>query len=353
MSISNSLTRLLRYGFPEKRPQRPLLVIFHITTRCDMACRHCADDVWGDPRNDLTMREITRFSEGLGQVESLALGGGEPFLRSDLARICQIFSRDNGVKSISIPTNGFAPTSILAATNAILTACPELRLNVMLSLDGFQETHDAIRRSGSFNRVLETAAALKTLSGRYPRLSLSFNATVCNKNHGELPSLARFVSHEFGARLEFNVIAGAPRDPALAPPGAADLVRALRGIMAASGSSLPKKLYQAVYRDLLVRTASARDQVVPCRAGSLVCLVDANGDVRACPQLPPMGNLRQQSFDEIWNGEEARRQVRMIGNGGCFCTNDCFIRLSLMHYWKLPLMMLGRVLAPARPRAGE
>ncbi len=46
---------------------------------------------------------------------------------------------------------------------------------------------------------------------------------------------------------------------------------------------------------------------MPCRAGVLSAVVHANGDVGVCEQRPPLGNLRQQSFMEIWRSHQADR----------------------------------------------
>jgi len=343
MKTFDRISRTAKYGFPKRRPSHPLLVIFHITTRCNMACLHCADDVWGDPANDLSLEEIAGFSLGLGVVESLALGGGEPFLRDDLAEICWLFAKNNKVGSISIPSNGFAPERIHRSVQSILECCPGLALNIMLSLDGFEETHDAIRRPGSFVKVMETATKLKELSKQNPNLSVSFNSTINNRNCAELPSLARFVACEFQARLEFNIIAGNPRDAALTVPPVNELQQTVHELLNVSRRSPLRRLYNKVYQDVLLKANLESRQVVPCRAGSLVCLVDANGDVRSCPVLPPVGNLRSKKFHEIWHGTEARKQFDTISNGNCSCNNDCFIRLSLMNYWRLPFMMLHKI----------
>src|SRR3546814_262929 len=104
MNITKPLWRLVKFGIAGCRPTSPPVLIFTITTRCNMACRHCGDDVWGDPRNDLSLDEIAKFSAELGTIESLALGGGEPFLRKDLAEICRLFAVNNRVTAISIPS---------------------------------------------------------------------------------------------------------------------------------------------------------------------------------------------------------------------------------------------------------
>lgn len=309
-----------------------------------MACRHCGDDVWGDPKSDLPLDEIAKLSGCLGTIESLAIGGGEPFLRHDLVEICRLFVNNNGITAISIPTNGFAPDSICVAVSSILTACPELNLNIMLSLDGFQKIHDSIRTQGSFVKVMETGRRLKTMSENFPRLSLSFNATISKVNWKELPSLAQFVLNNFHARLEFNIISGNPRDASLTAPGRRELEEVIDGLLMVGNRSPLRQLYNKVYREILLQTNFGTRQIIPCRAGSLACLIDANGDVRTCPMLPPLGNLRTSSFGDIWQGRQALEQFRSIIHGDCACNNDCFLRLSLMNYWKLPFFMLDKLL---------
>lgn len=340
MSRSRILKQIVRHGVVGHRPASPATLIFHVTARCNLECRHCSDDVWGNPADDLSFAEIEAFSVGLGPVEMVALGGGEPFLRRDLAEICELFVRNNGARAISIPSNGSATEAIVDTVLQVLNNCPGIDLHVSLSLDGFEETHDSIRAPGSFDRVMATAQRLQPLVETFPNLAMTFNATINNLNWRELPDLARFVRDRFGAELQFNTLSGNPRDPALGLPAREDLKRTIDGIYAARQTSAVTTSFLNTYRDLILETIFEKRQVVPCRAGSLLCLVDANGDVRACPLLPPIGNVRDSSFLEIWHNEAARRQHRSIRRGSCVCSNDCFTGLSLVYYWKLPFLML-------------
>ncbi|HBG05760.1 MAG: hypothetical protein A2075_06225 [Geobacteraceae bacterium GWC2_58_44] len=342
MKRIKALSRLVRFAVARRRPASPVILIFTTTTRCNMACRHCGDDVWGNPDHDLSLREIERLSSELGPVEALSLGGGEPFLRKDLADICAAFYERNGTRCISIPSNGFAGDATCDTVQQILERCPASTLNLMLSLDGFEQTHDDMRMPGSFARVIDTGHRLAEMKKEQPRLTLCFNATINSDNWRELPALAKFVRESFQCNLEFNILTGNPRDPDCKVPSQSELQQTIDAIYAVHEVTPLTMNHQQVYTDVVVRTNQEKRQIVPCRAGSLVGMIDANGDVRACSQLPALGNLRDASFKRIWHSETARKQYQSICKGACSCNNDCFIRISLMHYWKLPFYLLKK-----------
>jgi len=51
----------------------------------------------------------------------------------------------------------------------------------------------------------------------------------------------------------------------------------------------------------------------PCSAGHTACYISPRGDLYPCVQFPPpCGNLRRESFAEIWRGSPALAQVRAI-----------------------------------------
>jgi MoaA/NifB/PqqE/SkfB family radical SAM enzyme len=210
----------------------------------------------------------------------------------------------------------------------------------MLSLDGFQPTHDEMRRPGSYDRVMATARRLNELRERHKRLNLSFNATITNENWQELPDLAQYLHDEFRADLDFNVLTGDPRDSSLVVPDIKTLEETIEGIYAVRETTPLTADYLRICKDVIVRTNAEERQVIPCRAGSLIATVHANGDVRVCPYLPVIGNVRERSFREIWHSEQALSQHRSISASSCNCNSDCFIVTSLNHYWKLPLLVL-------------
>ncbi len=338
--IVRRLRRLIKYGFVSQRPKSPNILTFNVTTKCNMSCRHCMDDCWGNPHEDLSFKEIETVSKELGQIEEVGFGGGEPFLRDDLVEIYELFVKKNGVRTITIPSNGFATDLIFSSVQRIMRICPEVTLNLMLSIDGFALTHDNLRKPGSFEKTLETTRRLSALKNNFQNLNLCFGATIHSFNYHELPSLAKFLYDEFKLSLECNILSGKPRDDTLMLPPRHELELALNEVYAVRESSTMYFDWLQVYRNVRLITEAESRQVVPCRAGSLICVIYANGDVRACPYLPLLGNLRKKPFQDIWHSEEALKQYNMIKRGGCVCNDNCYIVPSLANYWKLPLLMV-------------
>ena len=79
-----------------------------------------------------------------------------------------------------------------------------------------------------------------------------------------------------------------------------------------------------------VSTAKKEQQVIPCRAGILSCVVYANGDVGFCETHPPLGNLREKCFRDIWYSHEAMALRRSIQDKECYCTNEVFLWPSIV-----------------------
>ena len=48
-----------------------------------------------------------------------------------------------------------------------------------------------------------------------------------------------------------------------------------------------------------------------CIAGQLICLIDVDGNVLPCSYFPkPAGNIRKQSFKDIWENSELFKELR-------------------------------------------
>jgi hypothetical protein len=91
-----------------------------------------------------------------------------------------------------------------------------------------------------------------------------------------------------------------------------------------------------------LKSAEQERQFVPCQAGVLSAVVHANGDVAVCEQRPPIGNLREKSFMEIWRSHRAGEIRRSIRHKECYCTNEIFMWPSITYRpFSLAKSMIG------------
>ncbi len=82
-----------------------------VTDRCNLRCMYCmpqGNDKWFDRSDILTYEEIERLVHifvKLG-IERVRITGGEPLLRADIEKLVAKLAKIDGLKSISMTTNG-------------------------------------------------------------------------------------------------------------------------------------------------------------------------------------------------------------------------------------------------------
>ena len=76
-------------------------MIVHVTNACNFRCDHCFVD-FESKKRDLKLDEYKKLGADSESLLWLDIGGGEPFLRKDLADIICAFDS----KIVHIPTNG-------------------------------------------------------------------------------------------------------------------------------------------------------------------------------------------------------------------------------------------------------
>jgi MoaA/NifB/PqqE/SkfB family radical SAM enzyme len=317
-------------------PSPPFLILF-MTSLCNLACEHCF--YWRNlnQRDDLTRDEILALARELGPVENLNLGGGEPFLRDEFAEICRFFITNNGVRQIYCPTSGYFTERMVEALSEILIHETTLALfAVEISLDGMPEFHNRFRgNSRSFAKALETYDELVRLQARDPRLRIHAVSTATAQNLEEIQALTTFLFERCPAMDHHNLalIRGDRKNPSLQGPDLAAYAQ-LYGYVRQLWRPRESGRFGAIVDPMLhwakVRTAEERRQVIPCRAGVLSAVVYANGDVSVCETHPPLGNLRQRSFREIWWSPEASALRQSIARKECHCTNEVFLWPSIV-----------------------
>lgn len=306
-----------------------------VTSQCNARCQHCFYQQNLNKRDDLTFRQISALSQSLGKVKVLNISGGEPFLRKDLAKICQLFLNNNQTESFSIPTNGLLPDKITKEAGKILKITEGKKVVICLSLDGTREMHDQIRGvKNNFEKVLESYGKLAKMKKKYPHFSLRAGTVVLRKNYQDLfkffdqvPQLFPEIDavtlslcrpEKFGDKYEL--------------PG----YKKLKKLFLYKQKTVDRN--RPFWRWLLERmifiasqeAIKKQKQPIPCLAGRREASVSANGGLGLCEMLPIVGNIKRNNFANLWQAKRARRLRKIIRENRCFCTNEGFLFYSLL-----------------------
>lgn len=322
-------------------------LIFFVTNRCNYRCRTCfyADTMEHRTLQDekeLSTDEIKKISLSIGRLDRLLISGGEPFLRDDLAEVCEIFFNQNRVGGIHLPTNGFDPERIGRLTETIVRKCPGMALDVSLPLDGLEDTHDAIRGvKGSFEKVVETADRLAELKKQFADLTTYVITVVNSANLGEIVGLAEFVRDRMPVDGHGpSPMRGTPYDRDLKPPTDVEWSALSDELMPYHRHWIRRRgggNWKALLATNRVRylyglyTHVLRGERLPfrCRAGNVIGVLEPNGEVRLCELTESIGNVRSANYDfrTIWLSDRAKEMRKTVED--CACTHACFLEPSI------------------------
>jgi MoaA/NifB/PqqE/SkfB family radical SAM enzyme len=319
----------------------PPFVTLYVTTRCDERCVHCYywDQLNPKPNRDFTLEEFQRSLGSMDEIYNLFIGGGEPFLRPDLADIVLFAAEHNRTANVYTPTNGQHTERTVEVLEKVLARAPKLRFHLNLSVDETDpETYDRIRgREGAWRRMLRTFESIGPLRERYPNLIVHTLTTVMRDNQARILEIHEELKRIFepdGA--SYNYCRGNPLEPGQSEVDPA-LYRALaerlerdhaEGKLRARGPSAygaANHLLDQHVRYTVERTVVEQRAQFSCVSGRLACVIYSTGEVVECEtKNTPVGNLRDAGYDfrEIWLGERAREAARQAANG-CFCTHEC------------------------------
>ncbi len=315
---------------------RPYVVSWNLTYRCNLACEHCYLDagpgkVLTPAFNDRSELPTEQCFRVIDQIAAFApecvtiLTGGEPLLRRDIVEIIR-YGAAKGLW-IVVGTNGVKITENLAQ---ILLA--EGVRGLALSLDALDAgRHDGFRRvQGAWENTVEGAKILT-------RVGLPFivQTTVGAHNRQELAAIAAFAHDELGAKvwnLYFLVPSGRGSFVSDLAPAEYDLV--LGELAEIQRSWASKMLVNAKCAPHFIRTLLTQDAPAPfpksfgggaggCPAGTHYLGIRPNGDVTPCPYLPLFaGNLTasgEMGLREIWDASDLFVQLRRRDHLGGRC----------------------------------
>jgi radical SAM protein with 4Fe4S-binding SPASM domain len=358
-----------------KKEYKPRLIFWEVTKGCNLRCIHCratatelmspADLPTGKALDIIS--QIAEFSNPI-----LVLSGGEPLYRHDIFQLAE-YATSLGIRT-ALATNGTLVTKDIAEKikNAGIR-------RVSISLDGADAaTHDAFRGiPGAFD-----AAVYGMRNLQHVGVSVQINTTIARHNAHQLPDVLTLARHLGADALHTFLLVpvGCGIDIAaeqmVAPEEYERMLNWFYDQSLEGGIELKATCAPHYFRVMRQRKAADRlagrehvaaaiahpheigptDMTMPgstgislkpsggppaghtghpgghpgdmnamtkgCLAGTGVCFISHEGEVFPCGYLPAIaGDLRKQSFAEIWNDSAVFAQLRDDDNlkGKCGC----------------------------------
>lgn len=285
-----------------------VIVTYRCNARCNMCSRFKAPSL---PEEELSLETIKK----LPQMYFTNITGGEPFIRTDLKDIVRELYKKSD--RIVISTNGYF-------TDRIIDLCEEFpEVGIRVSIEGLQQTNDEIRGlPNGFNRGYETLK--KLVEAKHP--DVGFGMTVQDSNASDLVPLYK-LSNELGmefatASLHNSFYFVESKNVINDRPMVARNFEALINELLKSNS--PKKWFRAYFNHGLINYIYGQSRLLPCDMAFDTFFIDPYGDVMPCNGTKDkeiMGNLNDQSWDELWNSSDAatvREKVR-------HCNRNCWM----------------------------
>ncbi len=330
----------LRY-LVDRRGMKPIYVILGLTYDCNSFCRTCFnwEQLRKDKEHELSTDELKKIFSSMDDLLFVVMSGGEPFLRRDIAEVCEFLSTNNHARQITIPTGAIASDLIARSVETTLQKCPKTQIVVNLSIDHIGEKHDWLRGvPGNYEKLKATYAKLIPLKERYDNLTVNMHTCLCTYNVDDLEMFTAAVKETFPeiSFHSFEMLRGDQPDKNIQPIST-DRYREVLPFLESYWSTYQNydgflRFVKMYSRRVELGVLEEETQVTPCYAGTISGVVDARGEVRLCELREAVGNLRDVDYDfaKLWFSEEADRQRASVKAKECHCTHSCFMSSSLV-----------------------
>jgi len=325
--ISLTMRSVAYYGltYPQKFIAPPV-VVWNFTNICNLKCRHCYQNAGKKLPEELSLSKRLDVIDQLAKEEvfSIAFSGGEPLMDKDLWPAIEKAKKEN--MYVSIATNGTLITEKVAKRMA------KLGIDyVEISLDSVHsKKHDEFRRTqGAWERAvrgIKNAVAQKSYQ-------VCLASTITRINFNEVEDLIELsISLRTDKFFAFNFIpVGEGKnlvDLDLTPSMREKMLNTLYEYYLKKGTatltSCPQYARVCMDKSLGELAASSHysmskgdktrllaEFVGGCGVGRAYCAIQPDGIVTPCVYMPiEVGDLRKQTFKEIWNNSSVLEELR-------------------------------------------
>lgn len=294
-----------------------MIISWNTTKECNLYCKHCyrSSGPGQKQTDELSTREGKKLLDEIAKAgfKIMIFSGGEPLMRDDIYELVE-YAAGLGLRPV-FGTNGTLITKEVA--NKLKEAGA---MAMGISLDSMDpEVHDEFRQvEGAWEKAVR---GIRNCLGI--NLPVQINTTITDINYDEFEEITDFA-------VELGVQAHHPFF--LVPTG--------RGQEIEKNSVRAKRYHNMIDRilekqkevDIELKPTCAPQFMVAaeekdmemrftrgCLAGTDYCCILPDGKVHICPYLPvKVGNVREESFVEIWKNAEIFDELRAMDyNGSC------------------------------------
>ena len=346
--LSNIIKSVAEYGISKPlKLQAPFLVVWNYTDACNLRCKHCYQGAGKMSKDELSLDERLNIVDQLADndVVAIAFSGGEALLRDDFWEVAR-YASNKGLY-LSLATNG------TLLTKDVVRRLRDVGVEYFeISLDSVDPAkHDAFRGvNGAWER---TVAGIKNVVAQDGAYSCIAN-TITNENYRELDALVAF-SRKLGVdrTLIFNFIPVGRGsdiiDMDLPPEAREHVLQQMYGYLSGQDESFEILTTAPQFSRVCMMNSQngiislahfgaagfsdkvglLAEYIGGCGAGRMYCAIQPNGIVTPCVFMPiPVGDLRSESFVDIWKNSEVMQSLRERHDlkehcGSCDYKNVC------------------------------
>lgn len=291
----------------------PLLsTSIRVTKKCNLRCKHCYADGGTSGRNELSKSEIFDILEQLKKmnVSDVFFTGGEPFIRKDMIDILS-YSNICGFNTL-VSTNGHF------INEEIAKRLKDLKLKMMqVSVDGTKEIHTTNRGVSAWDDAMRALDLL--VKENVENVTVG---SVVLRNNNELSELLTLCKEKNIPLFALMLLIEAGRAEHMRGPEPEQMQKILDQVFSKylEYGQTPEFSSNTTLPPALVPYAARKENIhkkFACCSFPYILGIEANGDVAPCDGFFPykemiVGNIRENSIEEIWENSPILKEIRSI-----------------------------------------
>ena len=287
----------------------PIAVLWDLTSRCNLRCKHCVVSAGDVNKEELNYSECCKLIDEFAEfgIRQLILSGGEPMVRKDFFDIAE-YATGKSI-SIQVATNGTLIDENAAQRLSSIGACAQI------SFDSSEPAiHDEFRQyPGSWQRT-KNGIELLIKAG----VPVTIAATVTTMNIDNIPLLYE-LANNMGVQT-FRILPFVPfgrgkyaEELEVAPRKMKDLTEFLISKKEEKGVNIAPMEFECTFSSSPEQKIDT-DTRIGCDGAISYCTVTSNGEVLPCNYFSgaETENVKERNFQWIWNNSRFLNYFRSL-----------------------------------------